>query len=263
MSPPGRPKGEFRSAQHEGSPVSLPATLHGLPALHQRLAAQQVLRRHRHVDAYAAVVLAGGYEEAGDHGRRLLGPGDVVLHGAFGAHGNRVGTGGARLVNLPITAGTAACAEGFARVRDPDSLACLAARDLQAAAQALQADLQPLPAALLDWPDLLARDLAQQPGLSLAAWARGHGLAAETLSRGFARVFGVTPRRWRFEWRARRALQAPADESLASVALQAGFADQSHLTHAVVALTGHPPGHWRRASSRDKTGARRHGTLAG
>jgi hypothetical protein len=24
MSPPGRPKGEFRSAQHEGTPVSAP-----------------------------------------------------------------------------------------------------------------------------------------------------------------------------------------------------------------------------------------------
>jgi hypothetical protein len=24
MSPPGRPKGEFRRAQHEGTPVSLP-----------------------------------------------------------------------------------------------------------------------------------------------------------------------------------------------------------------------------------------------
>lgn len=243
--------------------MSLPATLHGLPAVQQQLAAQQVLRRHRHADAYAAVVLAGSYEEAGDQGRRLLGPGDVVLHGAFGAHGNRVGTGGARLVNLPLAAGPAAAAEGFARVGDPDALARLAERDLRAAAQALQSALQPLPAALLDWPDLLARDLAQQPGLTLSGWARGHGLAAETLSRGFARVFGVTPRRWRFELKARRALQVPAGESLASVALQAGFADQSHLTHAVVAITGHPPGHWRAASSRDKTGARRAGTLRG
>jgi len=25
MSPPGRPKGEYRSAQHEGTPVSRPA----------------------------------------------------------------------------------------------------------------------------------------------------------------------------------------------------------------------------------------------
>ena len=28
MSPPGRPKGEYRSAQHEGSPVSPPGYPH-------------------------------------------------------------------------------------------------------------------------------------------------------------------------------------------------------------------------------------------
>lgn len=246
--------------------MSRSTALQGLPGLHQQLPARQQLHRHRHLDAYAAVVLAGGYEEAGDHGRRLLGPGDVVLHAAFGAHGNRVGRRGARLLNLPITGPVPGLAEGFASVPDPDALARLAGRDLQAAAQALQQGLQPLPAALQDWPDLLARDLVEQPGLALAAWARQHGLAAETLSRGFVRVFGVTPRRWRFEARARRALQglqAMDSGSLAGLALDAGFADQAHLTHAVVALTGHPPGHWRRPSSRDKTGARRPGTLAG
>ena len=31
MSPPGRPKGEFRSAQHEGAPMSLPSKPIGAP----------------------------------------------------------------------------------------------------------------------------------------------------------------------------------------------------------------------------------------
>jgi AraC-like DNA-binding protein len=243
--------------------MSPPATLHGLPGLHQQLPAQQVLRRHRHADAYAAVVLAGSYEEAGDHGRRRLRAGDVVLHGAFGAHGNRVSVHGARLLNLPLPARGCSRADGFACVRDPDLLARLAERDPLAAAQALQAHLQPLPRTLCDWPDLLARDLALQPTLSLSAWALQHGLAAESLSRGFVRVFGVTPRRWRFEWRTRRALQALVDdrEPLVDVALDAGFADQSHLSHAVAALTGLSPGHWRRTSSGDKTGAARSRTV--
>jgi hypothetical protein len=38
MSPPGRPKGEFRSAQHEGSPVTAPSRS-------QALIAQRTLRR--------------------------------------------------------------------------------------------------------------------------------------------------------------------------------------------------------------------------
>jgi AraC-like DNA-binding protein len=234
--------------------------LHGLPGLEQRLPPQQVLQRHRHGRAYAALVVSGSYVEAGDQGRRRLFPGDVVLHDAFSAHGNQVGAKGARLVNLPVASGT----ECFARVRDADAIVRLAATDPVAAAQALQQDLQPLAAALLDWPDLLARDLTLHPHLSLAAWAHRQGLAAETLSRGFARVFGVTPRRWRFEVRVRRALCAlrEGDPSLVAVALDAGFADQAHLTHAVVALTGRAPGHWRRTSSRDKTPAPKGPTIA-
>jgi AraC-like DNA-binding protein len=225
--------------------------LHALPVAQQHLAPRQVLGRHRHGQPYAAVVLSGCYEEAGDPGRRRLDAGDVVLHDAFSAHVNRVGARGARLLNLPWSGG----AERFARLRDPDAVLRLAARDPHAAVQALHEGLQPLAPALQDWPDLLARDLASEPALSLADWARRHGLAAETLSRGFARVFGVTPRRWRFELRTRRALSALRDgrPSLVGVAFDAGFADQAHLTHAVVALTGHAPGHWRPTSSRDKT----------
>jgi AraC-like DNA-binding protein len=225
--------------------------LHGLPGLQQRLPPQQTLQRHRHGRAYAALVVSGSYVEAGDQGRRRLCPGDVVLHDAFSAHRNHVGAQGARLVNLAVTGGV----DCFARVPDPDGIVRLAERDPIAAAQALQQDLQPLAATLLDWPDLLARDLTLNPALSLAAWARQQGLAAETLSRGFVRVFGITPRRWRFEVRARRALCALRDggPSLVAVALEAGFADQAHLTHAVVALTGRAPGHWRRTSSHDKT----------
>ena len=234
--------------------MTSPITLHDLPRQRQQLQARQVLPRHRHGAPYAAIVLQGCYEEAGDQGRRRLEPGDVVLHGAFSAHGNRVGMREVQLLNLPLACND----EAFARVRDPDALARLAELDAPAAAQALQAELQPLPPTLLDWPDLLARDLLQQPELSLAAWARQQGLAAETLSRGFLRVFGLTPRRLRFEMRTRRALHAllAGPEALCEVALDAGFADQSHLTHAVVALTGRAPGHWRLASSRDKTGRR-------
>lgn len=218
--------------------------LHDLPDLRQLLPPRSVLHRHRHATPYAALVIAGSYEEAGDQGRRLLLPGDVVLHGTFSAHANRVGRQGARLLNLPVADGT----ERFARVHDPDLVARLAASDRVAAALALHAQLQALPPELRDWPDHLAHELRVMPGLLLTEWAQARGLAAETLSRGFAQVFGVTPRRLRFELRTRHALSAllRGDESLAGIALDTGFADQTHLTHAVVALTGRPPGHWRR-----------------
>jgi len=83
----------------------------------------------------------------------------------------------------------------------------------------------------------------------LETWARLHRLSPETISRGFKRVFGVAPRRFRAEVRAQRALHAvlKGRESLSQVAIAEGFSDQSHMTRAVVALTGKTPRMWRDA----------------
>ena len=48
--------------------------------------------RHVHKRAYAALVLSGGYEEAGDSGRHRVQAGNVVLHEAFEAHLDRIPT---------------------------------------------------------------------------------------------------------------------------------------------------------------------------
>jgi transcriptional regulator GlxA family with amidase domain len=84
------------------------------------------------------------------------------------------------------------------------------------------------------------------------------GLAAETLSRGFRAAFGVTPARFRGEVRTRRAMEMilQTDASLAEIAIDCGYSDQPHLTRAVVALTGKPPGQWRQSNS-FKNGDRR------
>jgi hypothetical protein len=37
MSPPGRPKGEYRSAQHEGTPMSAPGRARALVPQHEVL----------------------------------------------------------------------------------------------------------------------------------------------------------------------------------------------------------------------------------
>ncbi|RPH68176.1 MAG: hypothetical protein EHM78_19775 [Myxococcaceae bacterium] len=44
------------------------------------------LSRHRHRGAYAAVVVAGGFVEAGDRGRHRLVAGMVAFHAEFEAH---------------------------------------------------------------------------------------------------------------------------------------------------------------------------------
>ncbi len=208
---------------------------------------------HRHDGAYLTVVLQGSYEEAGEHGRRRLGPGDVAIHGIFSCHRNSVATHGAVVLNLPAS-GTAGL---FGRLADPDAVVALAAEDLAAAAALATKSLDVLGAERLDWPDELAAFLTGDPQICLSDWADARGLAPETVSRGFRRTFGLTPKRFRHEVKMRRALAGAIETGapLAQVALDAGFADQAQMTRAIGALTGSSPGAWRRRSSGDKTSA--------
>jgi AraC-like DNA-binding protein len=104
-----------------------------------------------------------------------------------------------------------------------------------------------LPRAARDWTAVLAFDLLDGEAERLDDWAARHGLAAATVSRGFARTFGVRPSVFRAEARARRAFAAVVESAapLAAIAAAQGFADQAHMTRAVTALTGAPPGRWR------------------
>jgi AraC-like DNA-binding protein len=213
----------------------------------ERWDANRSVARHRHDQPYAAIVLAGSYEECGSRGRFRVEAGDVLLHGAFDAHLDRFRATGAQILNLVLDH-----VPDFAlgHVRHPDAIAKTAECDALAAGAALRAQITQAQAPLIDWPDLLARDLLENPDCRLDEWAEAHHLAAETVSRGFGRMFGVTPAAFRLEVRARRAFAMIAHTAmpLASIAAQAGFADQAHMSRAVHALTGTPPGRWRRSN---------------
>jgi AraC-like DNA-binding protein len=215
------------------------------PPLRQRLARGE-LPRHRHADGYLAVVLSGGYEEAGEGGRRQTAAGDVIVHHAFEAHLNRVPGRGAVVLNLPLLRGFPC---GFGRIADPDEIARTAERDPLVALELVAGAFAPVPAAGADWPDDLARLLAAEPA-SLQGWAEARGLSPEHLSRCFRKVFGVAPQRFSLEARARAAAAdaATSDAPLASIAFDRGFADQAHMTRAVAAVTGRTPGAWRISS---------------
>jgi AraC-like DNA-binding protein len=218
----------------------------------QDLTAGADIPRHRHDAPYAAVVLAGGYEEAGDSGRLWVEAGMVVVHDAYHAHLNRSVTRRAQVLNLTMPIDTAAA---VGRLADADAVARVAERDVEAAAALILRSLAPERRVSVGWPDDLAAALEADDEVCLGAWAGTRGLAAETLSRGFGQAFGVTPSRFRLEARARRAWRAltSGGAPLASLAAEMGFADQAHMSRAVKALTGAPPGAWR-ASNRFKTG---------
>ena len=100
----------------------------------ERRAAGSAVPRHRHDQAYAAIVLRGGYEESGSSGRYRVGPGDVLFHDRFDAHLDRFGAAGAEIFNLALTTRPVARA---GRVRDADALVHLALTDARAARIAL------------------------------------------------------------------------------------------------------------------------------
>lgn len=84
--------------------------------------------------------------------------------------------------------------------------------------------------------------------LRLAELAQDCGLSEYQLLRQFQRRHGITPHAYLVQRRlqtARRLLHTPAP--LADVALQCGFADQSHLTRAFKRQFGFTPGHYRQA----------------
>lgn len=220
-----------------------------MPWVRESWQARAQLQRHRHRHAYAAIVLSGGYEECGNHGRHRVREGSVVLHGALDAHLDRFGATTTEITNLPLEF-VAFAGPRLGRVRDLDRLVRAAQLEPDAARSQLLEEFEAVESEPGDWPDMLARDLAQHPHTSLGAWAQRHGLAAETLSRGFERVFGVLPSRFRAEARVLAALRRMAETaaSMADIAADTGFADQAHMSRATKALTGCSPSQWRRSN---------------
>ena len=84
--------------------------------------------------------------------------------------------------------------------------------------------------------------------LRIETIADGVGVRPSELVRAFRAFHGVPvgtyARRLRLEWVARRL--AESDVAIATLAIEAGFADQPHLTRAFLAFTGLTPARYRR-----------------
>jgi AraC-like DNA-binding protein len=88
-------------------------------------------------------------------------------------------------------------------------------------------------------------------GLRIETIADAVGVRPSDLVRAFRAFHGIPiggyARRLRLEWVARRL--AESDEPIASLAHDAGFADQPHLTRAFRAFSGLTPARYRRVRS--------------
>lgn len=202
----------------------------------------EFLPRHVHEVGFATIVLAGGYVEAGDTGRHRAGPGDALLHRPYEFHLDRFDEGGADVLVVPLRADGFASATG--RLGDVDTIVRLAQSDAAAAEEAIREQLEPRPLALPDWPDILARDLRDDPALSLSEWGARHGLSPGAISRGFGQLYGVPPATYRLLQRTHRAIRFITESRmpLATIAQNCGFADQAHMVRSVRRMTGAAPG---------------------
>ena len=208
------------------------------------------MTRHRHVAAYATLVLSGGYEEAGDAGRFRVSEGDVLIHSPFSAHRDAISRTGAVVLDLPLPFdGRDWPSRG--RITDPDVLVRSAGHDASEAAAELLEQFDPNASAEADLPDLLARDLLSDPQLAIGAWAELQNVSRETAWRHFTSAYGVDIAAFRGEARARNAWRmiVSSPTPLADIAAATGFSDQPHMSRAIKALTGRPPGAWRKPSA--------------
>ncbi|MEO5867997.1 MAG: helix-turn-helix transcriptional regulator [Sphingomonas sp.] len=204
---------------------------------------------HQHNGAYAAIILDGGYEEAGDEGRYQVTAGDVIVHPPFSAHIDRVNVKGATVVNVPLSA-RAALSLSSGRVADNEQMLWDIRSNAGDVATILTAAILPA-APKNDLPDALAAAISRDPSMSLGLYADASGASERTLRRQFALTYGITSKHFRARAKAKRAWEQITymNKALVDIALDVGFADQAHMSRAIRWLTGYSPKQWRLADT--------------
>lgn len=238
-----------------------------------RHAAAKSVDEHMHDASYFSLLLEGAYEERGDGFDLCYEPYTLVFHATHTPHQDRM-LGACRFFAVDLLPRwEAVIAElGGARAHvfelaggDPVWLVLRLYREFLAradAAPAVEALTYELCAHVAGRPaedqhepvwlaqtDAAIREEFRQP-LDLKVLAANAGVHPTHLCRSFRRFRGHTisdaVSGARVQYVARRL--ADSDVSLAEIAADAGFTDQSHMTHVFKRLTGSPPGDHRRVA---------------
>jgi AraC family transcriptional regulator len=231
--------------------------------------ADAVQSRHCHEEGGLSLVVAGELEEVTSVMRYRAAAGSLVVKPPQCWHANRYGPRGACVVQVLTAEGRAPWDDAACEHRWSESLrltrlmlALVADRpgasetaemelwDVLDAVQPLRFEHRRSPRPRW-WPnavDLL--DECTTRSISVAAVADRVGVHPVYLARVCRRQLGCTVQQY---VRQRRVLAAwrswdRGERSLAAIALEVGFADQSHMTRAFVELLGVSPGRLRRLS---------------
>jgi AraC family transcriptional regulator len=229
---------------------------------------------HRHEWATLSITLTGSIADIRRAGTFDCTPSTIFSKPAGEPHSHRIGTEGARVVVIqpaPVREDSLGpCKDVLHRIQARSSgeiagHAWQLTREMQKQDLAAQLAIEALTMEILA---LAVREEPRQPTDGRPAWlSRVHelvqsrfreelllaemaeevGVHPVELSRGFHRHFAVPIsayiRQLRLDWST--CMLRDTDESLSSIAVQAGFADQSHFTRVFKQRFGVTPGHYR------------------
>jgi len=220
---------------------------------------------HRHSEPCVTFVVAGAYRERLQRSTRECTARTLVLHEADELHADdflapsrclgiyfdprRIGMAFDRIgtVRSPALAAIATHAARELRRRDSVTPLVIEGLMLQMFGELSRAD----GGAIAPWLGRVRDEIASRfaEPLTHAALAANAGVHPVHLARSFRRYFGITVGEMIRQLRVEHAKSAiRGGRPLAAAALEAGFADQSHLTRTFRAVTGLTPGAFRRAN---------------
>lgn len=235
--------------------------------------ARRSFPRHSHEHTYFCLLLAGGYAEE-IAGRSIpQRPMTVAFHPAGMEHRDEVGEGGARFFGIelgtrwierlreeakaPVAFATLEAGDGVwlasrlhreLRRREEASALVIEGLVLELLAATCR-ELRPVDRRPPGWLGRIEEMLREgfRESWTLDALAAEAGVHPVHLSRAFRRFRGRTPGEYLLELRVRHVCERLADPALplADLALEAGFADQSHCNRVFKRLTGTTPGAFR------------------
>jgi AraC family transcriptional regulator len=229
------------------------------------------LTRHEHANAYFCLVLAGEYQEVSGQRKYLCHPGSLVVHPPGERHRNQFAGQPVRCFNLELASSSsslfqklrlisAVYDEGpsvFAltriyrefRRRDAAAELVIQGLVLELLGECLRKQsgrtAATLPDSARQCRDLLCARFQER--LSITEIAKYVGVHPAHLCRAFRGCYGRTIGEFVRELRMRWASEqlALANRSLATIAVEAGFCDQSHFNRTFQRFTGMAPGQYR------------------
>jgi AraC family transcriptional regulator len=207
---------------------------------------------HTHDEPSLSLVVRGDVVETIAQGSGRAAAGDVIVKPARVPHDDLYGPGGARLYTLladadlgayRLIAGGPPAALFLRMIEEWREGAPFGEIAVDLLASLFRDAVRPRRTAALH--EIAAR--AASTSVSVEELARERSMHPVALARAFRREFGCSITAYRRRMRVRRAMELLATGApLADVALESGFADQSHLCRIFRAETGTTPSHFRR-----------------